>query len=944
MHIEDSINDVYIRTLNLGCFPKNVLEFQESQDFFQQLIFIDYQLQLLVQNEFNRNEFMTAKVLELQGKTSSRDKLTQLINYVHSITLNYNNSTNSYDEKLYYSILMAHLYYLNSQVDEMAQIMKSVHVPVKFIPSESQSKYQNDFIHYLSCRYHVLMGFTNVKNAYYIWIDYLLQSSVPFKKSEVGGQYWLGLLFSRLTNRLTDNGVTPLSFQGVKNQKFFDNKLSTIRFCTFLLRPDSSRLVNSSFKSEFATYLASELEGRLGSKTKFPDAASSNDELTDYVDNLYQSLSYVPFNRSVLKPSSSKKFLINSTTKSFQSETVVANFVSTLIDLKEYDEALAAFKTYIAYVEKNEEQTGGIIEDLLLTIDVYANSIISFNPLNSIVNKSNERFKYTKEDTVITSLARFCDQLLEYLNKLSTFVNLTYDDEGEEVNPLSFLYLRYNVNVLQSDKSQFVQVVSRAWYALGYYYYYLSIYQSSSEIVLHENVSNVIKYYKNALIINSTGSEQFLFSYALALAHSKHLKEALRLTKFILKKYPESFKTWNLLVLLLSSFQTNDPDSDLPPVPQRLPGTPSSEEDRPSDEEAAVANGFRKNGASIHIKERPLSEPEKFVNNALNIAGLYIQKFRQKDIKLSTEVKYEILQLKMTQIAVYESIHGVSYTLEYLSEVFVLYHELFDAPFDSLDNAIKNGHASNGRSTISNKWSHRPSVIDPSPSAAAKPENGASNIKEKLLSVDRIKRLSKLNAPISSKRNTVVSGSSTSSDTERRILQDLWLWTARIYLKIGLLEDCEQCIVEAESAYEPNIKTYTTLGYLTSKTRKFLALQEFERSLEIVNKDDPYNRIDYGYTLLGLSKLFIIDDVKDNSLFISGKDVNAGLIRLKNLLEKYSLSWPYGHNNSELWFYLSKIYENVDDKTLLTKSLWKCVELEDFRPVRSFNVCEDYNF
>ena len=72
-----------------------------------------------------------------------------------------------------------------------------------------------------------------------------------------------------------------------------------------------------------------------------------------------------------------------------------------------------------------------------------------------------------------------------------------------------------------------------------------------------------------------------------------------------------------------------------------------------------------------------------------------------------------------------------------------------------------------------------------------------------------------------------------------------------------------------------------------------------------------------------------------NSLFISTKDLNSGIIRLKNLLEDYSLTWPYGYNNPEIWFYLSKIYEFIDDKILLTKSLWRCIELEDKRPVRN---------
>ena len=56
-----------------------------------------------------------------------------------------------------------------------------------------------------------------------------------------------------------------------------------------------------------------------------------------------------------------------------------------------------------------------------------------------------------------------------------------------------------------------------------------------------------------------------------------------------------------------------------------------------------------------------------------------------------------------------------------------------------------------------------------------------------------------------------------------------------------------------------------------------------------------------------------------NSLIYFDKDLNSGTIRLENLLEGYSLTWPYGYNNPEIWFYLNKIYEFIDDKILWRK-------------------------
>ena len=51
MLIETSPNEKYMNTLNFDCFPKSVDKFQDSPEVFQQIIFIDYQLQSLIQRQ-----------------------------------------------------------------------------------------------------------------------------------------------------------------------------------------------------------------------------------------------------------------------------------------------------------------------------------------------------------------------------------------------------------------------------------------------------------------------------------------------------------------------------------------------------------------------------------------------------------------------------------------------------------------------------------------------------------------------------------------------------------------------------------------------------------------------------------------------------------------------------------------------------------------------------
>lgn len=1064
MYIESSINEKYIRTLNFGCFPKNVLEFQQSQDYFQQLIFIDYQLQLLIDNEFFQNELLPISLLS-ENNVSANEKLQQLINYSNSISLNYENTPKSYDEKLYYATLMSHLYYLQDNLFEVNKHLNLVKVSyqarsnnqIETVSSASSVSFnQIEFIEYLTTRYYVLFGLSAGNNGVNVWLEYLQNFKTPFNKSQVIANHWLDLLFGKLALELSQQGTIPFSFiNHVKNLSLSKNKLALIAFSNYLLRPENSSIINASFKQDYTVFLTTEIEESILVKSQFPNANTANNDesqdINNFINNLYESLSYVPFNLSILKPSLSKRYLLNATLKTFQSKIILSNLIYTLIDLNEYDEALAAFTTYIDYLEKDEELKDGYIDDILSIIDTFSTCIIHFNPLKSF--KSSNKFKHNDDSLVFQQLKKFVTLLQKYLNELQKLIDLTYDEEEEEEesgngngkttaagdkNPLSFLYRKYNLNILQSDNTQFIELISKAWYAIGYYYYYLSSYESSNQNILQHNISMVLKTYKNSLIVNSTGNVLYLFSYALALANSGSLKPALKLSKFILKKFPESFKTWNLLVLLLSSFDNDNSDTNKPIASHTSVNILPDE----------LTNGNGANGGltanGSNDNKSKLREPEKFISKALNIAGLYILKHRQRNIKLTVETKYEILQLKLTQLAVLESIHGSQYMIDYLSEVFVLYHELFEVNLSS--NSNKNAAIQSSRQFgASDKWSHRPSFIDPSPNAKKNPHHSNKEIDElqffdapKLLinndgdsitelnkkqsrtgsisGGSRVEKLKRLSTTISSKEGPIsrrgsllynsVQQKIRKSDSkstvnksfavdnsgsqqqqledenshfdqpklplhppeqhlskplkpayikdpprrqhdnliERKILQQVWLWTARVFLKVGLIDECEQCIVEAETIYEPNFKTYTALGFLTSKSRKFLSLQEFERSLEILTKKDnslsSYNKYnskyDYGLTLLGLLKLFLIDDDPKNSLFISTKDLNSGIIRLKNLLEDYSLTWPYGYNNPEIWFYLSKIYEFIDDKILLTKSLWRCIELEDKRPVREF--------
>lgn len=943
MLIESSPHDSYLTTLNLGSFPKTVLDFQESQEYFEQIVFVDYQLQLLLHHEFGGRLF--ARATPSNCSESALEKISLLIRYAQSVDANYSSSNKRYEEALYYTAVLGHLYSLAGDPEGCQSVLRSMELSLSPV---FDSPAQADFVVYLTARYYALLG-ACTDTSYSSWIHYLVSLRKYGNKSQVAANAWNDAIFKKVLQVLSSNGSNPLRFKDLITQSFSDNACSLVAVANSALKPEHEKFILKEFRTDYITFLSELLTSKIKQKTEFPNAASENFQEVDFIETLYETLNDISHHRPVvtyfLRPTLSKKVLVNMTEKTYQSQIVILNLIRTLIDAKEYDEALGAFKTYISYVEKDAEQHGGSYRDIIEVIDIFATCIYVFNPLRSIVNDSGpeKMFKYNSVENVVDDLKVFSTQLVLYLNKLTISANLSYDDEIESFaeNELSFLYHRYNTNLLVSDKSKFSRTVSKAWFALGQYHYFLSVHWSPETAILDQNINKTTLYYKNSLIINSTGNVSYLFNYAYVLAQSQSLHSTTRLCKFILKRYPESFRTWNLLALATSALELKE--SALATTVKSIDKSTILD---------SLTNGEKDNAESLengHAAQNgdgasSASHLEKFIEDALNIAGLYMMKNRQNGVELSLQSKYEILQLKMTQLAIWEEKQGVEFILESVAEIFTLYRELFQESVHDEDHVKQPA-----TSRAEGRWSHRPSVIDPSDVTLL---NEKEKSKDKSVAKERIKRLShvaqdaggKLSRTHSTKalKPTKQSTPATKQD-ENRVLQDIWLWTASIYLKLGLLEEAEQCIVEAETVEKPNVKTYTFLGLLTSKSRKFLSLQEYERSLEIFHSPaERFNKKAYGLTLLGMCKLFTIDDEKDNSLFISAKDRDAGLIRLKNYLENYSLCWPYGANSSELWFYLSTIYEKFDDKVLFKKALWKCVDLESVRPVRAYSVCDEF--
>lgn len=903
----DSHNHSLFTTLSLGSFPKDVHTLECSKSFLEQVIYVDYNLHATLQSIVPSELFHPTK--------SDQTQIQGLIGYIQSIELDHRYTNKSYLEVLYYSVVLAHLHVLHGDYDAATSTLRNVSVDhsISFIATADEH-----FFDYMSARYYSILG--KVQNNGMALKEYFRFFRRYGSASQVSMNIWIQFLCKNILSLLSAECQNPIGFSKILAQDFASNICAIITLANYALQQEGMKFVTSSFRNEYLTYITDLLEKKTKQKNEFPDAKSENLEELDFVQSFFQT---VP--RGSIKPALLKRYLVSLTEKSYQSQSVLLNLIFVLLDLDEYDQAFAALKTYASYVERERVQSQ-TVSDVIQVIQVYSRCILQFSPTNSFILEAeslHKKFVHNTLEIVVRNLEQFSEDLHRYLAEVGELASLCYDDSPSD-DHLSFLYKKYNPNVLLDNNSVLVTTLCDAWFTLGKLQEYFAIHDCPNLSILKKKRELILTFEKNSLIINASGNINHLFSFALNLAHEHFIEESLKLCKFILKRFPESFRTWNLLALVTSASDITELSKlQIPHVThevnaERMGGI--------LDQNIASHNGDISN----------VSEAVKYTESALNIASIFITKSRDSNSSILVQENYEILQLKMTQLAIREWQFGVESVLEDIPEIFVLYRDLFHpAQFSDQEQ--------NGRnSKLDTKCSHRPSVVGPS---------GTDNVTRdpvtpKQMTKEKIKRLSKISVDNTRKNarseKSEANLSSPSQRHEARILQEIWLWTASFYLKLGIFEEAEQCIMEAEVVDKPNASTHAFLGFLTSKSRKSLALLEYETSFEIFHTTaEKYNRKAYRHALVGMSQLLIPQDENTKSLFVSQKDRDAALVRLKNYLETYTNCWPYGHNCSEVWYYLSEIYEKFDDEIRLSEALWKCVDLESNRPVRAFDVCED---
>ncbi|QPG74590.1 hypothetical protein FOA43_001921 [Brettanomyces nanus] len=420
------------------------------------------------------------------------------------------------------------------------------------------------------------------------------------------------------------------------------------------------------------------------------------------------------------------------------------------------------------------------------------------------------------------------------------------------------------------------QYMSSIWFRLGFIYERLCFVYTTAEDGLDKRIDSACRYYKKSIdLIECMPAKQVEFAdyyYRYALIMAKKLE------------YSEAIKA----------------------MKQALKIDPNAVE-------------------YLNVIVLLYSAVEDSMSKPLGIAREVLESFKAGDwINRPLKDRLNVLQMYMTFIALVEASSSCFEALDFLQELFNLAHKLLGV---SATMVSENGSSKTKGDLVRIISSHRPSIRDPKDDLhqllrTAKPKRGVFNLI----------RTKKINKPKSDlvKRSQQKEGQvpqivAHPSDEEKRIMHHLWLWSSKLFEKCGQLSDAEGCIKEAESVYQKTSDSYARLGQLLLNNNPKLALQQLEIALEM-SQDTNVEAI------LGFAKLVLSEDGK--KVFIGEQDERAAVGRCQNYLQ--ILSYKYEClTMSEIYYYLSEIYERYNDEPMVEKTLWKVISLEGKRPVRT---------
>ncbi|KAK9317937.1 hypothetical protein V1522DRAFT_7821 [Lipomyces starkeyi] len=173
--------------------------------------------------------------------------------------------------------------------------------------------------------------------------------------------------------------------------------------------------------------------------------------------------------------------------------------------------------------------------------------------------------------------------------------------------------------------------------------------------------------------------------------------------------------------------------------------------------------------------------------------------------------------------------------------------------------------------------------------------------------------------------NRVLRNSLSADDTELKnismqCLREVWLLVAGLFRRREKWNECAAAIGEATKLGGAKEDTFTERGFLMhAQDRTADAMEAFEAALTV--------SIDHIPAIIGISTVLLNLPDKEQPM---ARDRAFVLLETSTKLE--------GWDSSEAWLLLGNIYESIGSEEHVRESWWRCVQLEETRPIRRWKV------
>lgn len=879
--------------------------------------------------------------------TSCESQIDELASQVHTLLANTNDSP---EQQFMYSTILLHLLLLQGKYSE---------ITVRYAKSnfsQLQGSFRFNYTNVLAIKEAAIVGTAyEALNLFpeaikvYEAADHLINDSISNSKEALKWAELLYYRFGMLATSLTwdDQNVTLSALHGyqkiskliafyptpiIGDSASVQRRLSLLNLHFLYLSAIVQRNPEDAAMKEEVHGASKLFQETLFKSTAQITSKASNIPIEQFTNALFRNwqntvhlhapLDLVVETQDIYDTKELLTILRQAAVKTFHSCAIMRYLVFVLTALGEYEEALSAFEIYTAYQEKARIRQASFKSSASPDDMQLSGQVQSGDDDKSVVSvfsKAIDVMVLVKKDGVLAKDT--ADKLRSWLNNetLISSRGKSRKTRGHDRNISSAS------SIISAGLRDGFAIV---WASIGRAYALYASQASTSE-EREEVYELAVSSYENSLGYHPE-DVQIFFDFALLLAENSQLKRAMKVVREGLMVDKTHILLWHLIALLLSAME---------------------------DYEKAL----------------------QAVSNAL---GMFSEKANKLTASLLDSEKIQYLQLKMTQVALYEASEGIDKALELIPEVFTLYGELHPPVEevkevvpeikDELDIVptksrlfIKNLKPGLGITKTLSRTPFRGHKHEPSVASAE-------------VSVPRLSTASRV-APPSVPR--------LADKTSRNALNGLWLWAASLYRRGGLTEDAEEALIEAEKVCGLTAEAQVELGLLIKTQRPALALSEFEAALE-KDKDNTRAIVALVHLIYDHSEIseepeekssfkdpFEVNDVEGfktdfsmlneayepeskktkspvpetdakkgnnnthDSIFISRNDQLAAVTRAQGLLEKL-LQSGRGFNCSEAWWLMSLIKEREGDKAGAAAALWKCVGLEESRGVRRFSVLE----